>query len=701
MSSHDVITSRVWQACVTCRRKKIKCDGNNPCHNCDSRDLACEYPGSNDNASHSRNYAAMYEARYRELDEICQKLQVVAAQLTKAIDKLPQGECTNTCSHQSPPVLPDQSLQPQQDDMSTAASSIASFGNNDASQSRPRDTEEQDTDKSQEQVNHQGESGTQAFGSLVHDFYGGLRFIGGANNEFLLQAIDSLTLAPCQSSDNSPFSTASQQDTTQMIRKPQPELPFFVHGLRWRDLPYLPKAEDMNLPPKYMADMLVGLYFEHYHYTFPVLYKPHFTESYKSLYTSQRGSIQDSGFLSVFFAVCACASNLTAPDGNHSSFPGLEFYERALLLHFATTGQATKSRTQCLGLISMCCAGWNTLSTSWHFAGQAVRACQELGMHLEVTPSATASARSPADSIEVELSRRIWWSIYCLDRIVSVCLGRPMAANDSDCCCALPLPLGDEEVDTLYSLEGTLDHDMNPRSAVSGFLDLIGLCKVSGEVQSIQSPTEIRDLGTKVGQKRVMDLALGQEKSLDIWLKDLPEHLQSSESIMSAGSKSELSVQSLIIHDGTLVALYQTFARRKHSFSQRQTVENCVTAARSCINNSRHMRDFVPPSHYLALCVNYLTISGLVLLRMTNPESIREDTDLHLCIQLLGDLEVTWSGATRGKIIIEEVLRTFQDNQEGQQMNMDFQTLFQNPDLDLGNLDLSEGFFENFWGTFV
>ncbi|RKK88301.1 hypothetical protein BFJ69_g157 [Fusarium oxysporum] len=468
----------------------------------------------------------MYEARYRELDEICQKLQVVAAQLTKAIDKLPQGECTNTCSHQSPPMLPDQSLQPQQDDMSTAASNIAGLGNNDASQSRPRDTQEQDTDKSQEQVNHQGESGTQAFGSLVHDSYGGLRFIGGANNEFLLQAIDSLTLAPCQSSDTSPFSTASQQDTTQMIRKPQPELPFFVHGLRWRDLPYLPKAEDMNLPPKYMADMLVGLYFEHYHYTFPVLYKPHFTESYKSLYTSQRGSIHDSGFLSVFFAV-------------------------------------------------------------------------------------------------------------------------------------------------------------------------------SGEVQSIQSPTEIRDLGTKVGQKRVMDLALGQEKSLDIWLKDLPEHLQSSESIMSAGSKSELSVQSLIIHDGTLVALYQTFARRKHSFSQRQTVENCVTAARSCINNSRHMRDFVPPSHYLALCVNYLTISGLVLLRMTNPESIREDTDLHLCIQLLGDLEVTWSGATRGKIIIEEVLRTFQDNQEGQQMNMDFQTLFQNPDLDLGNLDLSEGFFENFWGTFV
>ena len=86
---------------------------------------------------------------------------------------------------------------------------------------------------------------------------------------------------------------------------------------------------------------------------------------------------------------------------------------------------------------------------------------------------------------------------------------------------------------------------------------------------------------------------------------------------------------------------------------------------------------------------------------MTKPESIREDDDLQLCIQLLGDLEVTWSGANRGKIIIEEVLRSFHDNQEGQQMNIDFQTLFQNPDLDLASLDLSQGFFENFWGTFV
>ncbi|KAF5597499.1 transcriptional regulatory [Fusarium subglutinans] len=471
----------------------------------------------------------MYEARYRELDEFCQKLQVVAAQLTNAIDRLPQGGCTDACSHVSSSASPNQRLLPQQGKVSATTGTATDSGSNGHSQPRPSDADEQNTDQSQEQVNNSGEFGTQAFGSLVHDSYGALRFVGGANNEFLLQAVDSLTLEPCQGSDDSPYSVRSQQDTTKMIERPKPELPFFVHGLRWRDLPYLPKAEDVNLPPKYIANMLVGLYFEHFHYTFPVIYKPYFTESYKTLYTSQRGSIQDTGFVSIFFAVCACASSLTAPDGNHSSFPGLEFYEKALVLHYATTGQATKSRVQCLALISMCCAGWNTLSTSWNFSGQAIRAGQELGMHLEVAPSTTESPRSPAASVEVEIYRRIWWSIYCLDRITSICLGRPMAANDSDCYCALPLPLGDEELDTLYSVEGTLDHDMNQRSALSGFLDIIGLCKVAGEVQSIQSPGEIRDLGRKAGQKRVMDLALGQEKSLDSWLKDLLEHLQSYE----------------------------------------------------------------------------------------------------------------------------------------------------------------------------
>lgn len=207
------------------------------------------------------------------------------------------------------------------------------------------------------------------------------RFLGGASNELLVQAVQSLTVNS-QESELSPFSLETQHGATELHGESPLQLPLLVHDLRGRESPYLPRSSDLSLPPKYIADMLIGLYFDHYHYTFPVLYKPVFLQDYKLLYTLHEETTQDSGFRSVFFAVCACASNLAALEGIHSSLPGLDFYEKALSLHYGTMGQVTMTRVQCLALVSMCCASWNSISTSWHFVGQAVREAQELGVHL-------------------------------------------------------------------------------------------------------------------------------------------------------------------------------------------------------------------------------------------------------------------------------------------------------------------------------
>lgn len=40
---------------------------------------------------------------------------------------------------------------------------------------------------------------------------------------------------------------------------------------------------------------------------------------------------------------------------------------------------------------------------------------------------------------------------------------------------------------------------------------------------------------------------------------------------------------------------------------------HCISAARSCINAAELVRELVPPSHHLAFCVHYLTLSGLTL----------------------------------------------------------------------------------------
>lgn len=166
------------------------------------------------------------------------------------------------------------------------------------------------------------------------------------------------------------------------------ELPLFVRGKVWPQLPFLPRPEQLSRPPQFVADMLIKFYFDQLHYTFPVVFKPDFMARYKKMSRfpadSSQAAPSDRRFLLVFYSICACASSLL-PLSSDSGFPGIEYYEKALLLYYATTGEASLERVQCLALLSMCAAGWNTVTQSWTLAGQAVRAAQDIGIHLSTS----------------------------------------------------------------------------------------------------------------------------------------------------------------------------------------------------------------------------------------------------------------------------------------------------------------------------
>jgi len=159
-----------------------------------------------------------------------------------------------------------------------------------------------------------------------------------------------------------------------------------------------------------------------------VVYKPHFMLRYMKLMDSSNSPDTeiDAGFLAVYFAVCACASALLPKEpGNTTTFTGIQYYENAMVLQHASTGEGSIEQVQTLALLSMCTAGWNTLAQSWKFAGQAVRAAQDLGLHvslqsLEEGFVAYSLQRSPArggcETLKEELCRRVWWSVYGLDR---------------------------------------------------------------------------------------------------------------------------------------------------------------------------------------------------------------------------------------------------------------------------------------------
>ncbi|KAI9148822.1 transcriptional regulatory protein [Paramyrothecium foliicola] len=623
----------------------------------------------------------MFEARCQQLDVFCNRLENLASQLTNALEALQKVKAASPTTsaaddlhqaartlqslplpidHQMDPMPTadiDNDLPPTTDGPGHATNSLGDGG----------DSSDNDEFEDDDLIEREQEDGTTTIqqattgrlGSLVTDSYGRLRFIGGATNSMLVEAVQSLT--PGQSLDSESPATGDTvaSNRTKSIHPPI-EIPLFVHGQQWRALPHLPKPEELGLPPHYIADMLVGFYFDQFHYTFPVLYKPHFIAQFKQLKSINKAEkTLDKRFLSVFFAVCACSASLMPSESSSSKFSGIEYYEKALLMHFTMVGEASIERVQCLALLAMCCAGWNTLSTSWNFAGQAVRAAQDLGLHLSgLMPGYDSPAKgSPSSSLKREISQRVWWSIYCLDRVISICLGRPLAAHDADCRSELPLAVADDELEHACAHPESLRNRPASALPLSGFLAFARLCRISGKIQRLHSPSRIADSTKPEKVAQLTRAVAAVDKSLNDWLNDLPDEIRFSANHLDRGPNLTMCVIMFIVHAGSLLNLYRAICAESNGMLiDMNPLPQCISAARSCINAAELVREVVPPSHHLAFCVHYLTLSGLMLVRMQDQATARADPDIKKCTQFLKDLEPIWSGASRARTIIEQLL---------------------------------------------
>lgn len=62
--------------------------------------------------------------------------------------------------------------------------------------------------------------------------------------------------------------------------------------------------------------------------------------------------------------------------------------------------------------------------SAWTNVGLAIRICISLGLHRRI--------ESINSNLALEVKKRVFWSCYCLDRQVSIILGRPFAISDRD-----------------------------------------------------------------------------------------------------------------------------------------------------------------------------------------------------------------------------------------------------------------------------
>ena len=122
--------------------------------------------------------------------------------------------------------------------------------------------------------------------------------------------------------------------------------------------------------------------------------------------------------------------------------PGFEYFSAAVQLLPEMHEQPSIRYVETLCLIGYFMQNLQHRAAAFFYVGLAVRMAISLGLH--ENPPGGDAALTEAEEEEREHRRRVWWSVYSMDRILTVKSGNPLMIHDEDISVAMPSRLPSE-----------------------------------------------------------------------------------------------------------------------------------------------------------------------------------------------------------------------------------------------------------------
>ncbi|KAI0637850.1 fungal-specific transcription factor domain-containing protein [Trametes polyzona] len=637
---------RVWRACESCRRKKIKCDGVEPtCSQCSASKSQCTWLQTKDRAALSRHYVQELEARLLHMETLFQQVAPILEQVSQAtgLDLTAISSAIsanqNQPSSSSAPPLPTnvnpnmlQSMLPR-----IREGAILADRDNSRSASGHGESEEPGV-KIEDDV-------SDALGQLALDEHGHLHWIGKSSTMTLIQQLRDATTAPVNRV--SPM----EGDPTGANKL------YFPASVFFGKVRALPPPEEVEFPERDLADKLVDAYFARFHFLMPVIDKPDFLHRYRDIMNNPdktRAKREHSAFIALMCSLFAVASRfvddprLTKFDNLDDGGMGMVYLERALILHYTSYPTIQVEHVQCFLLMSSFLCSVNCLPQAWQLVGQAVRAAQDIGLHR--TPR-WLTTLSP---IQQETRRKIWWGVYTLDRMLALALGRPLAIEDADCDVEIPADCDDELLPQYFS-----GAEMPGISLMRGFIELIELYRIAGrvlrEVYALDKTKEHLEMDKRIELHRSVETL---DRRLTKWCEDLPAVFKTQPT-----TEKQVSMAAVLCshYYSILTTLHRNFlpVRREQPVAPHSTAK-AVSTARACVRLAPSFQNVVPPSHHFAFFIQNLFSSAVIILlyamHTTEPMASQAALDeARSCLGVLESWEGFWPGARKCKELLEDL----------------------------------------------
>ncbi|KAI1341009.1 fungal-specific transcription factor domain-containing protein [Xylariaceae sp. FL0016] len=272
------------------------------------------------------------------------------------------------------------------------------------------------------------------------------------------------------------------------------------------------------LPSEEKVHEYLETYFSIIHHAYPFVNKPVFLERLNSLCANETSTTLSPSWSALLYAILAIGAY-------YNSWPNIDtktqpeharLFERSL--HLAQYDILEQSLTQVSALLAQCFCFLisSKIDRCWATLGLAVRLGQSIGLHANVEVSKSTHANDDMRTESAELRSRTWYSLYVLDRLVALQLGRPPAISDEDCHVSLPARVEDRE----FLIGSGVNVSAHEGASVDDyFIRIIEFSSIIGRVlREPYSPR--RDLATRLqSTKNCDDILLSWKNRLPRFLR--------------------------------------------------------------------------------------------------------------------------------------------------------------------------------------
>ncbi|KAL7938303.1 fungal-specific transcription factor domain-containing protein [Trichoderma chlorosporum] len=524
-------------ACLECQRRKIRCDGKQPCNRCQS--------------SRSRRRCVYEQHRQRlvpsrkSLEELSRNLEECRSVLRRLYPNHEVSHLLALSRHELRDLL-DQPIQQETAEISPSPLSPSDL----QQQQHPKELEQMPAQDSQWDEERREDDPLPAEADDVNALSLNMdkqaaSYLGASSVKValtvMLQIQPQLQVLLAVQSSPDAYSDDNARNSVPLFRA--------ISKSSKRHSP---------IPWTYKGQALVDAYFKRVHVLTPFLdeasFRKHFSE----------GRRCDAPWLSLVNMVFATSSIMSTPSSNLSH---IKYYNQAIEhIHISAFGSSNIETIHALALLGGYYLHYiNRPNMANAVIGAILRMATALGLHREPPPEEPQS-----DPALVESRRRTWWTLFCLDTWGTTTLGRPSFGRWGPAINIQPPKLVVEQE----------EHDSAQYAGIMPLLENIKFCKIATKIQDMLAVTPLLD----AADRNHLDSLLVD------WFNNLPWLLRSTEPCVEPLHLSRCIMTwrywnlRMLLHRPVLLTL-ATKGQLPMSEHEITAVEICQGAARATVDS--------------------------------------------------------------------------------------------------------------------